>query len=159
MKHRWGWVFDFLAGMMRVIFLRLFLLAAFGFSLPAVGQTSSSILVSNSITYQTINNTTNFGAASIVGTATVSGRQIVAQIQNGGLTPMSSTNALLGWFQISFDNANWTTVQIYQPASTNATIDSVPISANKFTVYGRVVLVTTNSVNAGASIQLIPFVP
>jgi len=139
-------------------------LLTFVTGLFCASEASGQILTSNSITYQTITGTptvpsTNFGTASIVGQATVGPKQISVNFQNGGLNPNGTTNAMTGWFQISLDNVNWTTVQLYQPASTNATIDVVPITVAKFTVYGRAVIVTTNAVPAGAQIQLIPFVP
>jgi len=113
----------------------------------------SSITVSNSITYQTINNTTNYGSSSIIGTARVSGKQLFVQFQNGGL---ATTNAMTGWIQISIDNVNWTTVQIYNPSVTNATIDTPQATFQNLNVYARAAIVTTNSVNAGAGLLLAP---
>jgi hypothetical protein len=119
--------------------------------MAACGQ---ALTFSNSIVYQTISNATVNGAGSVIGTAKVSGTGIYARIQNGGLV---TTNALSGQFQISLDGTNWTSVQAYTPTATNAVIASQPISVSQFTVYGRVQLTTTNAVQAGADIVLVPF--
>ena len=132
--------------------MKKFLIALFLVSgLAAFGQT---LTFSNSIVYQTISNATVNGSSCVIGTARVSGTGIYARIQNGGLV---TTNALSGQFQISLDGTNWTSVQAYSPAVTNAAVASQPISVAQFTVYGRVQLTTTNAVQAGADVVLVPF--
>ena len=106
----------------------------------------SSILVGS---MATINNTTSNSVSVAAGTLTLPGGYFL--IQNGGLT---ATNALVVNAQFSTDNTNFTTVATYYPTATNATTDKFFVSsAGLQTVYFRLSVVTTNSVQVGATFQ------
>ena len=118
---------------------------------------SAQISYSNTILYQSLNLQTNIGSSVIIGSAIISGKSIQEQVQHSGL---ASTTNMPTYFQISLDNANWSTIQTNNPTSTNSgAIDAWPVSASTFTVYGRSVQINTNSAtqSAGATIVLIPF--
>ena len=122
---------------------RLFLIAAtvvncgiiFAASFISVGSLS------------TVNNTTLNGTSGIAGTITLPGGYYL--VQNNGLT---ATNALLGNLQVSTDNTNFTTIGTYNPSVTNAATDRVFMpSSSSITVYYRMQIVTTNSVQVGVN--------
>lgn len=111
-----------------------------------------------SVIYGTTNVTltTNIGSSATIGTAKISGQKISSRVQH---TALLSTTNFAEVFQISLDNANWTSVQTNSPSSTNsATIDNNAISTPNFTVYGRVILIntSTNVQGGGADVVLTP---
>lgn len=96
----------------------------------------------------TVNNTTNSTAAVNVGT--FSPVRPTFYFQNAGLT---ATNALRVDVQLSLDATNWMTLATYHPAGTNATNEAFS-PAMVTTLYMRSQVVTTNSVQVGATLRL-----
>ena len=125
------------------------IIAAFGL-LISPEKSFAGITYSNSVVYQTINSATNYGSAVIIGSARVP--QPNYMISHGGL---ATTNAMYAIIQNSLDGINWTSVSTNTFAVTNgpATM-AVALGTQSMTVFSRVVIVTTNSVNAGASLTL-----
>lgn len=71
-------------------------------------------------------------------------------VQNGGVL---TTNGLIVLGQLSLDGTNWTTVQqFYQPAITNAQVDTWNVTNTTYNVFARVVVVTTNQPSRGVDV-------
>jgi hypothetical protein len=117
------------------------LLAVGLFAVPRLHAGSSILVGSMSTVNGTFNSPTN-----ALGTFSYPGGRIA--IQNGGLT---DTNALVGKLQFSADGTNFITVAVYGPSSTNATTDTFIPSPAPVTIYYRFQVVTTNSVQVGAT--------
>lgn len=96
----------------------------------------------------TVNNTTNNTAAISLGT--YSPFRPVFYVQNAGLT---ATNALRVNVQLSIDATNWLTLATYWPAATNATNEAFSPTLSP-TFYLRSQVITTNSVQVGATLRL-----
>lgn len=124
--------------MKRILILLLLLVAA----IPALAGTT----VTNLLTYQSVNNTTNNGAPVLIGTAYITTTPNF-NIQQAGLV---NTNDILVRVQYGLDTNTFTTVYTWNPTSTNAG-DSV-ISPSGFTVYvyARTQIVTTNNTSVGS---------
>lgn len=95
----------------------------------------------------TVNNTTSNTVAVVSGTVPAPRGTFV--VAHNGLT---ATNALVCTEQLSIDNTNWITVNTFTFAATNATAQSF-LGGNytNRTIYTRLAITTTNSVDVGVS--------
>lgn len=114
-------------------------------SLLWVFSSSAAVVVTNTFNYQSVSApSTNNGTAIPVGEVRVQQRQHA--IQSAGV---GNTNALVVNIQLSLDGSNWTTVQTYRPALTNARVDVLVTSTLTNTLWLRPQIVATNATSVG----------
>lgn len=106
---------------------------------------SADITVSNLLTYTSVNNTTNNGTPTAVGSAYVP-IEPTFNIQSGGL---SDTNALVVYIEYGLDTNSFTPIYTFRQSSTNAGDYQVTPGTVTLTIYARTKVVTTNNVSVG----------